>query len=54
MHRFVAARGPAGAASDKGAVIDPADQQDPGVRLLLVVTLQAQRLIAGFQEFRVH
>lgn len=54
MDRFMAARSPAGASGNESPMINPADQQLTGRRLLLKVTLQTERLISHLEHFIIH
>jgi hypothetical protein len=54
VHRLMAARRPARAALDEGRVIASADHQLTRSRLLLIVALQTQRLVARLEHLVVH
>lgn len=51
---LMAPGGPTRAALDKGSVVTAADHKLPGGRLLLIMTLQTERLISGFQHLVVY
>ncbi len=50
----MAPRRPAGAPLDKGSVVTTTDQQLAGRRLLLIVALQAERLVARLEHLFIH
>lgn len=51
---LMATGGPAGAALNKRRVVTAADQKLPGGCLLLIMTLQTERLIPGFKHLVIH